>query len=37
LHGVGIEQVFDAGMKENIGFSSAAYPALRQQLGYDER
>ena len=37
LHGVGIEQVFDAGMKENIGFGSAAYPALRQQLGYDER
>ena len=37
LHGVRIKQVFDAGMKEEIGLGGAAYSALRQQLGHNER
>ena len=37
LHRVGIKQVFQPRMKENVGFGSAAYSALRQQLGHNQR
>ena len=37
LHRVRIEQVFDAGMKKEIGFLSATHAAFRQQLGHEER
>jgi hypothetical protein len=37
LHGVGIEQVFDAGVEKEIGFLGAAHTAFRQQLSYDQR
>ena len=36
LHGVRIEQVFDAGVKEEISLGRSAHTAFRQQLGHDE-
>jgi hypothetical protein len=37
LHGVWIKQVFQSRMKKDVGFGGAAYSALRQQLGHNER
>ena len=36
VHRVGIEQVFDAGVEENVRLGCSAHAALRQQLGDDE-
>ena len=36
LHGVRIEQVFDAGVKEEISLGRSAHAALCQQLGHDQ-